>query len=418
MSTENTTSDAGAQNFHSLPSTTKANTAPSSISAENEETNHDIPPVIANSTTHPPSKDGSEDFNRNKPSTHDNSQLLSDVSSEFEKEAVFYEKLANDVLQEHDDADDAENKAQRATYSSLLRIDLQQEKEKLKTRSRQAIVHLAYTEQRVKNLEAEVKRLRQDVHGLPDDFEVARPLDNPVYLHELRRAIIQDFRLNDESKIIPHHLRPALEVLLDDRGPLPISGSKRDATNNNPNGHQSPERLRIRPKALGKHIGRICGQDTATSTTAYGDTKEAPSSIVFLRPFKLFVTFETEIRASVQELEAQIEKKAAEKAADTADSKGKLQQEKHSKHKSVEYNDQDLLIDLKLLIEFLDVDLKKTFELRKKIKDGVATTIEYRDLWHLFQLGEDVIHQSTRLTVYRVINFTVRIVLQSPLTAS
>lgn len=96
---------------------------------------------------------------------------------------------------------------------------------------------------------------------------------------------------------------------------------------------------------------------------------------------------------------------------------GKSQQEKDQKHHASEYGDKDLLIDLKLLIEFFDVDLKTTFELRNKIRDGRATAIEYPDLWHLFQLGEDVIHQSSRLTVYRVINITVRIVLHTSLTA-
>jgi hypothetical protein len=286
---------------------------------------------------------------------------------------------------------------------------LDEEKDGLKIRGRQAIMHPALTDQRVNNLE-KVKKLRQDVHGLPDGFEVAKSLVNPVYLHELKRTSIRNFQLNEESKTIPHRLRPALEVLLDDRGPLPISGSKENRTNDNSIAQQSPERLRIRPRLLANHIGRICGHDTAPNHPFYGDIKVTPSSIVILRPFKLLVIFETAIRGSFQELEAQNYKKAAE----TADSKGKPQQEKNRKHQSSEYDDKDLLIDLKLLIEFLDVDLKPTFELRNKIRDGIVTTIEYRDLWHLFQPGEDVIHQSSRLTVYRVINVTARIMLHSP----
>ena len=74
-----------------------------------------------------------------------------------------------------------------------------------------------------------------------------------------------------------------------------------------------------------------------------------------------------------------------------------------------DFDEEDLLADLKLLVEFLDVDLKPTFELRKEIKEGTATTIEYQDLWHLFELGDDVISQSSRLLVYRVLYYTVSI---------
>jgi hypothetical protein len=307
-------------------------------------------------------------------------------------------------------------KTERTLHPILATQLVQKEKDRLDLRSRQAILHIVYTDLRVKNLEKEVKKLRYVVEGLPEedfkDFRVPTQPEHPVYLHELKRSTIHKFQLNEESKAIPYHLRPALEVLLDDRCPLPTSGSKENTTGDNSPGHQSPERIRIRPKHLARHLGRISGQDTASKYPQIGDSKISPSSIVFLRPFKIFVAFETAIRASVQDLEAQIEKKTAE----TANSKGKSQQTKDLKRKSSEYDDKDLLIDLKLLIEFLDVDLKTTFELRNKIRDGTATPIEYEDLWHLFELGEDVIHQPNKLAVYRVINFTVRIVLHTHFT--
>tara|TARA_R110002060_G_scaffold5040_6_gene7800 strand:- start:620 stop:1039 length:420 start_codon:yes stop_codon:yes gene_type:complete len=120
------------------------------------------------------------------------------------------------------------------------------------------------------------------------------------------------------------------------------------------------------------------------------------SAIIIRRPFKLFCEFEKQIRASVAELETQTDK----------NTKGKVQEITNTKPK-MEYDDKDLLTDLKLLLEFLDVDLKSTLELRGKIRDGTATTIEYEDLWHLFKLGDNVIQQSGMCKVYRVINFTV-----------
>jgi hypothetical protein len=425
MSTESTISDAIAPQFNSLSSTDEADKEPSSTPAENEKAKHDIPLVVANSTTYLPSKVDLEDLkNGNKLSTNDDSQLQpSHASSEIEKEAAVYQALASEVLQDGESEFEAQDLAERAVYES--KEVLKGEKAKLRTRSRQAILHLAYTEERVKNLEEEVKKLRRDVHKLPDDFkrtepddfEVAKPPVHPVYLHELKRTTIQGFQLNEESNTIPNHLRPALEVLLDDRSPLLTSSSEEGTTNNNSTGHHSPEKLRIRPQPLAKHITQICGYpDSGVALTYIPDPQgrpKPPSPMVFLRPFKLFITFETAIRASVQELEAQIESKVAK----GEDLMGKSQQEKDQKHHPSEYGDKDLLIDLKLLIEFFDVDLKTTFELRNKIRDGRATAIEYPDLWHLFQLGEDVIHQSSRLTVYRVINITVRIVLHTSLTA-
>jgi hypothetical protein len=400
---ESTTSDAGAQHVDSLSSTVGVDKEPSFIPSENDIAEHDIPLVVAGSTTQPPSKDESEDLkNGNAPSKNDDSQLLtSHGRSGIENEAKFWQKLAQEVLRDDETLEELQDKVGRSTYDTLAEIDLREgEKDKVRIRSVQAMMHIGFTEERVNKLETEVKKLRKDIQCLPDDFEVAKQLLNPVYLHELKRTTIQDFQVNEATNAIPHHLRPALELMLDDRSPLPT-------------GHLSTERLRIRPKPLADHIGRICGHDTAAETPYLGNEKVAPSSIVFLRPFKLFITFETAIRASVQELEARIEKKAAE----TADSNGKSQQKKVPKDKKPEYDDQDLLIDLKLLINFFDVDLKTTFELRNKIKEGVATDIEYRDLWHLFQLGEDVMHKSNRRKVYRVINITVRTTLQTPLIA-
>lgn len=61
---------------------------------------------------------------------------------------------------------------------------------------------------------------------------------------------------------------------------------------------------------------------------------------------------------------------------------------------------------MKLLVEFLDVDLKPTFDLRKAIKEGTATEIEFGDLWHLFELGDTVISPNNKTQAYRVVNFT------------
>lgn len=57
-------------------------------------------------------------------------------------------------------------------------------------------------------------------------------------------------------------------------------------------------------------------------------------------------------------------------------------------------------------MNFLDVDLKPTFDLRRAIKEGTATEIEYGDLWHLFELGDTVVSPNNKAQAFRVVNFT------------
>lgn len=59
-----------------------------------------------------------------------------------------------------------------------------------------------------------------------------------------------------------------------------------------------------------------------------------------------------------------------------------------------------------MLVNFLDVDLKPTFDLRRAIEEGTATEIEYGDLWHLFQLGDTVVSPNDKAQAFRVVNFT------------
>jgi hypothetical protein len=126
---------------------------------------------------------------------------------------------------------------------------------------------------------------------------------------------------------------------------------------------------------------------------------------VFLRPFKLFVSYEKEIRAEVRELELKIEKED--------ELAGSAPQVPGSRKELPDFDNRDLLADLKLLIEFLDIDLRATFELRRKIKEGTATHIEFQDLWHLFNPGDVIVDPSDESKVYRVLSYTVGIYLSS-----
>ncbi|MAD85391.1 MAG: hypothetical protein CL912_20720 [Deltaproteobacteria bacterium] len=324
---------------------------------------------------------------------NEDAQLLDPgISAEMEKEATFFQTFTKEVMDHKDDPEKSFRKVGTASYPSLIPEVIEEERSRLEARSRQAMLHTAYTEFRVKNLEAEVKKLRREVEGLPEDFEIAKSVSNPVYLHELKRSTGPEFRLTEASKTILPRLQPALEVLLAHKDP----GASYTKSGEDAGSQQSPRAIRIRPILLSRHLGKISGQSIEPRYHRARLEASQSSAIIIRRPFKLFCEFEKQIRASVAELETQTDK----------NTKGKVQEITNTKPK-MEYDDKDLLTDLKLLLEFLDVDLKSTLELRGKIRDGTATTIEYEDLWHLFKLGDNVIQQSGMCKVYRVINFTV-----------
>ena len=75
-------------------------------------------------------------------------------------------------------------------------------------------------------------------------------------------------------------------------------------------------------------------------------------------------------------------------------------------------NSQNALDDFRLLIRFLDEDLKDTFDMRKQIEEGTLDKIAFDDLWHLFHYGEEVIwHDQEKSSIdkpraARVLKFT------------
>lgn len=69
--------------------------------------------------------------------------------------------------------------------------------------------------------------------------------------------------------------------------------------------HRTPERLRIRYVPLIKTLERICSESLSNHEVwGAGRKLEQGAPTVILRPWKLFVTYEKEIRNSVREVEA------------------------------------------------------------------------------------------------------------------
>ncbi|KAH7144593.1 hypothetical protein B0J13DRAFT_47647 [Dactylonectria estremocensis] len=324
-----------------------------------------------------------------------------------------FEKLLNsaaEVLDDnHEDFATTLRDAANAQYSiaGTSMFKLEKEQGRLELRSKQATLHLTFTELRISELERELQALKIKVLNLPPQKEQKSLACQPI----LKRSEVDEFRITVTSTKIPIQDRPSLEVLYSNGIPVydldstdPPQMLTRRATARLGYGDSVtaplsvPERLRLRSCALIAHLRNISRESVSRILDhTFRDSTERWSPSLILRPFKLLVIYEHEIRESVEEIESLIQS-AQEQGSEKKDMMGKWG--------GISYQYDDLLRDLQLLITFLDTDMKSTFDLRKDIKNGTATEIEYADLWHLFDLGDIVVSQSDKEQAYKVLNFT------------
>ncbi|KAJ9156114.1 AAA family ATPase [Pleurostoma richardsiae] len=298
-------------------------------------------------------------------------------------------------------------KINRSQIDSVGQDLLERERERgtLEQRSRQAILHVTFTELRIKHLEKELRELKAKVYDRPDDAKFGRPRIKQcaVYAHVLKRSTQNEFQLTSHSMQIPEHEQPALEVEVTDfTSPTGIQDSPGEPRRRNTGllglaDQRTPEKLRIRSLPLIAHLERVCRETISNNRVRRPDNQNRLAPVVLLRPFKLVFAYEQEIRESVQQIES-LAQSAQEAKAEGRELKGTAM--------SQEFAYSDLLEDLKLLIEFMDVELKATSDLRRDIRDDSATDIQYADLWHLFELGDVVVSTHKKSQAFRVLNFT------------
>ena len=204
-----------------------------------------------------------------------------------------------------------------------------------------------------------------------------------------------------------------------------------------------PERIRINSTLLLELLEKIT--DTRFSFAKI-DNKHLLQDQVILRPFKIFVTYEQEIRNEVDRLvkihHHSSERKSKEPNAaknespqpgilpitetsvplDTAQdsSREHLNSVTDDKPQNVIVDDsvngvheeipplesKRCLEELLVLRELLDNDLKPIFDLRRQIKDGSARNIAFQDLWHLFPLGSEIVSNgfNDQSQAYRILD--------------
>lgn len=350
------------------------------------------------------------------PTSTDNNNIEADTSADIrehnevkagDEEVAF--NILNDATSETDNEDVSEARSRARTsimrYSSRRLLESEKERGIVARRVAQATIHTNFTEMRIQDLEKQLREIKIDLYKLPKDFDAGKKevLEHPIFIHNLQRSTPDKFEVREDMMKIPFEDRPALEVLvveklIDSRTP-DESRQLHEGVTGQPNTQLVPRRLRIRPRLLIGHLLQVTRESMPSSLVPpdRGEDEQGryeQDSVVFLQPFKLFIMYEEAIRQSLRDLE--------EKAPDLTSQQAVPQ----SKRALQNYGDEDLLLDLRLLVEFMDEDMRTTFDLRHSIIEGTATGIEYQDLWHLFRYGDIVVVQSDTSHAYRVLNFT------------
>ena len=180
---------------------------------------------------------------------------------------------------------------------------------------------------------------------------------------------------------------------------------------------QCPERVRICSRPLLETLRRFLDPDNEYSWNT--------EHLVFLRPFKLFVLYEAEIRVALKDLEKRWQSKGESTEIERMSGRTNEEQESeasNSNHDGIASNGTSIadvsfdpvvktdtfeaLEHLRLLVEFLDNDLRSTLTLRKQINAKKDCPIAFSDLWHLYEHGQEVRTPNDQIQVFRVAKFT------------
>lgn len=203
-----------------------------------------------------------------------------------------------------------------------------------------------------------------------------------------------------------------------------------------------PERIRLNSTLLLEALEEITGLYFTRSRV---DDERVLLSQVILRPFKIFVTYQQEIRDEVARLkdlhayhgedggpdwhetsQSSNEHHSKQPAKDSLPKDENPSSTNHLDGTATMSNQDDpriisyseaieeenrfdskrCLEEMRVLRDLLDHDLRPTFNLRQQIKDGITRNIAFQDLWHLFPLGTELIANDSNgeNQVYRVLN--------------
>lgn len=192
-----------------------------------------------------------------------------------------------------------------------------------------------------------------------------------------------------------------------------------------------PDRIRINSTLLLRELEDITGQNFRLPQMGPAILRTQ----VILKPFKILVIYEQEIRNRVINLEGKVtalDTKSSTRLSTTEES-GELSGEvmtteveahpeaaSKSKNPSLEdlamrgvetdtvtaeekiERSKRLLQELQVLVEVLDTDLKSVFDFRRCIQEGDIRSIAFCDLWHLFPIGGLIRLNEGHSQIYRI----------------
>lgn len=345
------------------------------------------------------------------------------------------------------------NLSDEITYT-YLKKPLEERKSDSSKKNLQALSYLLLMEDRIKELESQVKDLQTaslDVKRTGNDAKEDKDVEKPVVLEESRASKQSKLLLSPrsmgwkefvnptrEQRDLPRHV---IDVLNEHPFPLVAKGSKarrngvphhngsednRKATEN-----ESVERVRINSDALNELIATTIGIEPLQYT-----------DITHIRPFKFLLACEDSLVARLTELKAKAGLSAetrsdedSEKSQLNADSNPNVSgpaeaseqgtlaptQEDTTAGDNTESDGTAAPIEgeqaredlerkhLECLLEFLETslkwDLQACRQLRAREQTGVDPSIDFRHLWHLYRPG-DVVFDPVVRQAYQVLFVT------------
>lgn len=167
-------------------------------------------------------------------------------------------------------------------------------------------------------MEQHVRKLEAELHNKPLDFKLSVVRRQALtYKSIIKPSLYGEFLLTPRSVEIPNHEQASLEVLVTEHGTSATLGPDHNTASHSNSifqrtHQQTPERLRIRYAPLVKTLEKIC-RETISSHNIWDsdDTtltrQTGGAATVILRPWKLFVTYEKDIRDSVHNIDAFLE---------------------------------------------------------------------------------------------------------------
>ncbi|KAL6819206.1 hypothetical protein V8C40DRAFT_276731 [Trichoderma camerunense] len=231
----------------------------------------------------------------------------------------------------------------------------------------------------------EFKRAHDENRNMNEEYAIDILIGDPIIPHDVWR-----YRKNEERNtrllrgyeshtLIPNMLEKAQIVTQDTK----LQSTKSPEALREPY-PSMPDRIRINGIPLKELLEKALEAGFKSSCSA-----------VFLKPYKLLVQHESQIR--------QIYKQLKQKFTDTDAQEGKTPDDDEKSENILEtHGTEQAFKELSCLIEFMDNDLKGL----KQLREATVSKASFSDLWHIFYPGCVVITSQEPINAYRVFYVT------------